>query len=317
MEPSVRGIRSAPKGKCGEGPVHRVLRGLWEEVVKPILDTLGVDQASEKVLPRVWWCPTGPLSFLPLHAAGIYQGSNRESVFDYVVSSYTPTVTAITDRVKNCQSFDAKASGLFLTSQPNAPGASPIPGTTKEVQAIFSRAKESGVRVHKLEGDAMTAGECLEHMQNFSSIHLACHASQNTAEPLQSRFLFYQDSLELRTILQSNLKNADLAFLSACQTSTGQEKLSDEAVHLAAGMLAAGYRRVVATMWSIGDKPAQEVATTFYDYLLTHQNDPSAARFDGTLSAVALHYATQQLRFSLDNSEDALLTWIPFVHFGL
>ncbi|KAF6753576.1 CHAT domain-containing protein [Ephemerocybe angulata] len=273
--------------------------------------------SSARVPPRIWWCPTGPLSSLPLHAAGVYQGPNCESVFDYVVSSYTPTVTAITDRVKNRQFFDVKTSGLFLTSQPNAPGASPILGTTKEVQTIFNRAKESGVRVQKLEGDAMTVGECLEHMQGFSSIHLACHGSQNAAEPLQSRFLFHQGSLELGTILQSNLKNADLAFLSACQTSTGQEKLSDEAVHLAAGMLAAGYRRVIGTMWSIGDKSAQEVATTFYEYLLAHRNDCSAAGFDGTHSAVALHYATQQLRLSLDNSEHSLLTWIPFVHFGL
>ncbi|KAF6750936.1 CHAT domain-containing protein [Ephemerocybe angulata] len=319
-EPMVRGIGSAPIGKHGEGPVHRVLRGLWGEVVKPILDALAfsrVDRANGQVPPRVWWCPTGPLSFLPLHAAGIYRGLNCESVFDYVVSSYSPNVTAITDRVKSDQFSDATASGLFLTSQPKAPGASPIPGTTKEVQAIFDKAKESGVRTLKLEGDAMTVGECLQHMQDFSSIHLACHGSQNATEPLQSRFLFHQGSLELGTILQSNLKNADLAFLSACQTSTGQEKLSDEAVHLAAGMLAAGYRRVVGTMWSIGDRPAQDIATTFYEYLLAHRNGPSAAGFDGTLSAVALHYATQQLRLNLDNSERSLLTWIPFVHFGL
>ena len=46
---------------------------------------------------------------------------------------------------------------------------------------------------------------------------------------------------------------ADLALLSACQTSAGDEKLSEEVIHLAAGMLAAGYRGAVATMWSIRD----------------------------------------------------------------
>ncbi|KAJ2930106.1 hypothetical protein H1R20_g6978, partial [Candolleomyces eurysporus] len=71
--------------------------------------------------------------------------------------------------------------------------------------------------------------------------------------------------------MQKDLKNADLAFLSACQTSAGEQKLSEEAVHLAAGMLAAGYRRVVATMWAIGDRHAPEVAKDFYDYLFAHQ----------------------------------------------
>ncbi|KAF6744761.1 CHAT domain-containing protein [Ephemerocybe angulata] len=315
-----RGMEPAPFGKHGEDPpIHQVLRGLWEEVVKPIMNALGyssVDRATGEVPPRVWWCPTGPLSFLPLHAAGRYRGLNPESVLEYVVSSYTPTVTAINQRVKAELSVDSKASGLFLTSQPNAPGATPIPGTTSEVQSIFNQAHSNGVRALKLEGDEMSVTECFERMLDFSSIHLACHGSQNAAQPLQSHFLFHQGSLELGKILQANLKNADLAFLSACQTSTGEGKLPDEAVHLAAGMLAAGYRRVVGTMWSIGDRPAQEVATTFYEYLFTHQDKSGGATFDASLSAVALHHATQQLRRSLDDSERSLLTWVPFVHFG-
>ncbi|KAF6753882.1 CHAT domain-containing protein [Ephemerocybe angulata] len=317
-----RGIRSASIGGSGQIdlPVHRVLRGLWECVVKPILDALGISKAKNtpgEVLPRIWWCPTGPLSFLPLHAAGIYSHPNdAESTLDYVVSSYTPTVTAIIDRVKNCPAIDTKASGLFLTSQPSAPGASSIHGTTREVRTIFTKAKEHGVRALRLEGDEMSVDRCLESMLDFSSIHLACHGSQNAAEPLQSRFIFHRGSLQLGTILKSDLKNADLAFLSACQTSTGDEKISDEAVHLAAGMLAAGYRRVVATMWSIGDQPAQEVATDFYDFILAHRKGDSGATFDATLSAHALHHATQQLRHRLDNSEHSLLAWVPFVHFG-
>ncbi|KAF6751858.1 CHAT domain-containing protein [Ephemerocybe angulata] len=315
----LRAIRSVPVGKRGEDPpVHRVLRGLWEEVVKPVLDALGFSRIDHtEIPPRVWWCPTGPLSFLPLHAAGIYRGSDTVSVFDYVVSSYTPTVNAITDRVKNHGPGDDTASGLFLTSQPSVKGVSPIPGTTSEVRSIFEQAMNAGVRVQKLEGDEMSVADCIARMQDFSSVHLACHGSQNAAEPLQSRFLFHQGPLELGTILKSNLKNAELAFLSACQTSTGQEELSDEAVHLAAGMLAAGYRRVIGTMWSIGDAPAQQVATAFYEYLFSRRNGTTGATFDDTLSAVALHHATQQLRLTLDNSERSLLTWIPFVHFGL
>ncbi|KAF5320627.1 hypothetical protein D9611_013727 [Ephemerocybe angulata] len=311
-----RGIRPVPIGKRGDDhPVHLVLRGMWEDLVKPILDALGfspVAPCSGVLPPRLWWCPTGPLSFLPLHAAGIYRGLKRESISDYVVSSYTPTVTAISNQVKNARSVDAKASGLLLTSQPSVAGASPIPGTTSEVRSIFKRAEENGVRALKYEGDELTVDVCLERMHDFSSIHLACHGSQNATEPLRSRFLFHRGSLELGRIIQSNIENGDLAFLSACETSTGQEKLSDEAVHLAAGMLAAGYRRVVGTMWSIGDDAAQSVAIMFYNYLFA-QSDTG---FDGAMSAYALHHATQQLRLTLDDSENSLLTWMPFVHFG-
>jgi CHAT domain-containing protein len=209
---------------------------------------------------------------------------------------------------------DDKVSGWFLTSQPNAPGALSIPGTKKEIEAIHKLAVTNGVRVLAQEGSQVTIDESLKHMQDYSSVHLACHASQNPTEPLQSRFLFHNGSLDLATIIQQNLKNADLAFLSACQTSTGEEKLPEEAVHLAAGMLAAGYRRVVATMWAIEDRHAPQVASDFYTHLWSHQK--KSGGFDGTHSAYALHHAIQQLRQKLDNSQQSFLAWIPYVHFG-
>jgi CHAT domain-containing protein len=167
----------------------------------------------------------------------------------------------------------------------------------------------------KLNGSDVTVEEALNHMENFSCIHLACHASQKAEEPLQSSFLFHSGSLDLATIIRKDLKNADLAFLSACQTSTGEEKLAGEAVHLAAGMLAAGYRRVVATMWAIKDEHAPGVAQDFYSYLLSHQE--TGTGFDGSRTAFALHHAIQRLRQKIGDSDESLLTWIPYVHYGL
>ncbi|KAH6904727.1 CHAT domain-containing protein [Coprinopsis sp. MPI-PUGE-AT-0042] len=316
-EVSGRGAKPSKQNQMqNQVVVRQVLRDLWNEVAGPILNALGflrMDPSSTSALPRIWWCPTGPLSFLPIHAAG----THSDRVLDYVVSSYIPTVTALTNRVKDCRWINEDASGLFLTSQPSAPGASLIPGTTEETQSIYKMATQNGARVTLLEGSTLTVDQCLLHMENHSCIHLACHASQNASEPLQSRFLFHNGSLDLATIIQRDLKNADLAFLSACQTSAGDEKLSDEAVHLAAGMLAAGYRRVVATMWSIGDGNAPEVANDFYSYLFSRREEGSTSgSVDGSISAYALHHAVQQLRRRLDNSENSLLAWAPYVHFG-
>ena len=207
-------------------------------------------------------------------------------------------------------------SGLFLTSQPKAPGVSEIPGTTAEARSIHEKAVNSGVRALKVEGDDLTVEECLDHLDEFSSVHLACHGLQHSEESLQSRFRFHRGTLELAEILQKNLKNADLAFLSACETSTGDENLADEAVHLAAGMLAAGYRRVVASMWSIGDTTAQKVANDFYDYLWRGREPDSERGFDGSRSAYALHHAIRKLRGNLGDTDDAILAWAPFVHWG-
>lgn len=98
--------------------------------------------------------------FLPLHAAGIYEGRVVETILDYAVSSYTPSVTALTDRVKRSRSLDGTASGLFLTRL-LVPF---IPGTTAEVGRVYAMAREKGVRSLKLEGDSLTVDECLNNM---------------------------------------------------------------------------------------------------------------------------------------------------------
>ncbi|KAF5311218.1 hypothetical protein D9611_013043 [Ephemerocybe angulata] len=316
-----RGIRPVSlREKDGETVIRKILRGLWEKLVTPILQRLElskVDPSSERTLPRIWWCPTGPLSFLPIHAAGIYGNASSESLMDYAISSYIPTVAALTSRVKNIQSINKESTGVFMVSQPKVDGASPIPGTTTEVRAIYEVVTAVKMRAKMLEETDITAAGCLDIMEKYSIVHLACHGSQNTKDPLKSRFLFHDGSLELGTIVQRSLKNADLAFLSACQTSTGADDLPDEAVHLAAGMLAAGYRRVVATMWSIGNRDAPAVATDFYQYLLDHRSSVIEDGLDSHFSAHALHHATKQLRLRLDdNSDQSLLTWIPYVHFG-
>jgi hypothetical protein len=49
--------------------------------------------------------------FLPLHAAGVYEIEQEECCSDYVVSSYTPTLTALLRAqrsVPNLSKFDAK-----------------------------------------------------------------------------------------------------------------------------------------------------------------------------------------------------------------
>lgn len=319
--PVLRAIRPLPF-YVRRGPDDRVLRGvlrgIWNSVVKPILDALGItreDKSTGKRLPRIWWCPAGVLSFLPIHAAGIYGELESESALDYVVSSYIPSIAALND-LKNRRPIDKDRSGLFLTNQPDVPGVLSIPGTTAEVRSIYAKASEHRMRALKLEG--VTAEECLRRMEEFSSIHLACHASSNAADPLQSRFRFHDSSLNLATILKTNLQNADLAFLSACQTSTVEVGLHNEAVHLAAGMLAAGYRRVVATMWSIDDHTARQVAVDFYDRLLSYgESENHEGGFDGALSAQALNDAIQSHRARLSHdSEDSLYAWIPYVHFG-
>jgi len=167
-----------------------------------------------------------------------------------------------------------------------------------------------------LEAELATVGQVKLEMASHGSIHFACHASQEVNNPLRSGFYLHDGRLELADIMQQRIPHCDLAYLSACQTSTGDEKLSEEAVHIAGGMLAVGYRSVVATMWSIKDSAGPVVAARFYKYLMEQRGSTRQPGLNSTRAAYALHYALQGIRKPSGDTEEDLLTWVPYVHFG-
>ena len=123
--------------------------------------------------------------------------------------------------------------------------------------------------------------------------------------------MLHDGKLTLSHLMTTSAGNAELAFLSACQTSAGDMRLPDEAVHLAAGMLAAGCKSVIGTMWSINDSDAPVVADEVYRRL-----KEGYVRGEGRLRpAYALHEAVKVLRESV--GEENFIQWVPYVHFGL
>jgi CHAT domain-containing protein len=80
-------------------------------------------------------------------------------------------------------------------------------------------------------------------------VHLACHGTQDPAAPLESGFHLSDGTLTVSKLMSLDLKHAWFAYLSACETAKGDAKQPDQGVHLAAAMLFAGFKSVVATMW--------------------------------------------------------------------
>jgi CHAT domain-containing protein len=133
---------------------------------------------------------------------------------------------------------------------------------------------------------------------------------QSNSSTESALLLARSSRLTLSNIIEQSLLNADLVFLSACQTATGSRKLQDESVHLAASMLLAGYQGVIGTMWSIMDNDAPGVANDAYDHLL------AATPPDPTRAAEALHLAVRKLR-EQSGGKKSFLHWVPFIHFGV
>ncbi|CCO38153.1 hypothetical protein BN14_12318 [Rhizoctonia solani AG-1 IB] len=114
--------------------------------------------------------------------------------------------------------------------------------------------------------------------------------------------------LDLVAINRRSFRNKGLAFLSACQTATGDEKLPDEAIHLASGMLMAGYPSVIATMWSVMDEDAPFVADRVYAQLMKD------GKIGNGEAGKALYYAVKALREKVGEKEFG--RWVPYIHIG-
>jgi CHAT domain-containing protein len=249
-------------------------------------------------LPRVTWCTSGPLVFLPLHAAGIYGLPNKPKIFDYVVSSYTPTISALLQhRVEKQRSAIRR---LLAVSQPNTPHQLPLPGTEKEVLNLARNFEGSELLV--LSAESATKDALLQEMGKYPWIHLACHAFQHPTDATKSGFLLHDTTLELMDVIKQSFSHTELAVLSACQTATGDNMLPEEVIHLAAGMLMAGYESVVGTMWSVGDADAPILMEKFYSYLMKDDGG------DSKKSAYALHHAVTMLREKVGEKE--FIKWV-------
>ncbi|KAG9082068.1 hypothetical protein FRC06_005258 [Ceratobasidium sp. 370] len=286
-----------------EGTYEDMLHMLWVDIAEPVLNFLGYkDKPADGGLPNITWCTTGSLSFLPLHAAGDY-GMKPCTLYDCAVSSFTPTVSALLKPRANPAAF----CGMVTVGQASTPELPALPGTIAELDRISTQA--GNIKLTRLDGDQATTTAVLNALDTHSWVHFACHASQNASKPTASAFHLYDGPLDLGTIAHKRLEHADLAFLSACQTATGDKGLPEEALHLAAGIIMAGYKRVIATMWSIDDSDAPLIAENFYGYMLDEQipNENKAAR--------ALHHAVGCLRKKIGVKEFG--RWAPYIHIGL
>jgi CHAT domain-containing protein/tetratricopeptide (TPR) repeat protein len=250
---------------------HRVLREIWCKIIQPILRYLQLEvctmtrcnlaqlrhmtqKATGRARPRIHWCANGDFVFLPLHAAGIYSGSpaNRTCCSNYVVSSYTPTVSALLRAQARAPSVRSADIDMLLVGEDSAknPALSKLWHVQTELTRVESIAttKRFGHTIETIAREA-TVERVTARIKTASFIHLACHGLQHRTNALESGFYLKDDKLTISQLMELQLDHPWLAYLSACETAKGNAKQPDQVMHLAAAMLFAGFKHVVATMW--------------------------------------------------------------------
>ncbi|MGH3374029.1 MAG: CHAT domain-containing protein, partial [Actinoallomurus sp.] len=277
--------------------VGRTLGWLWDAVAEPVLDALPPSYDGTAPLRRIWWMPTGALSFLPLHAAGHHDGGGR-TVMDRAISSYTPTLRMLH---RSRAALGSAGVGLprmpLVVSMPTTPGAPELPGVARETGELM-RLRPGAVF---LETEDATREATVAALATSSWVHFACHAVSDPAEPSASHLVLEDGPLTVMDIARLRIENAGLAYLSACSTARGGARLADEAIHIGSAFQLAGYPHVVATLWPIADTAAATVAAEVYAGM-------------GEGAAAAVHAATRSLRDACGGRSPLL--WASHIHIG-
>jgi CHAT domain-containing protein len=258
---------------------------------------------------------------LPIHAAGDHVEAAKTgiacTVMDRVISSYTPTLRALQFARQRQTAISQRKEGdsylrALLVHMSKTPNMVDLEQATQEadrVKLILTNQVTRGhIPITQLpEPHYKTV---LEHLQVSTIAHFACHAVVDTEDPSKSHLRLRDwgtSPLEVATLMNLDLSDCQLVYLSACETAVNKNsKLREEGLHISGGFQMAGVPNTIATWWEIEDRHPVDVATSFYGGLI---NEGS---IDLTACASSLHQAVRGLR----NLRIEPIVWAAYVHYG-
>ncbi|GAA2195396.1 CHAT domain-containing protein [Micromonospora lupini] len=310
-QPQVQRRRSAARTEVAE-----TLDWLWRVIAAPVLDrppstppsadagpparpSGGAGSVGE--WPRLWWCPTGVLTLLPLHAAGPIEGG--DGVLDRVAPSYTASLRALTRARLGVPARPEPVDSALFVGMPQTPGLADLPGVAREEEIV----RQYVPRVRSLLGPTATPAAVLAALPDQPVAHLCCHGTQDLRAPAWGRLELAGGALHVRDLWRPASNPAALAVLSACETVRGGAALPDEALTLGTAFQLVGFRHVIGALWSISDTLTVRLCKRLYDGLSV----PGGIAPDR--AAVALHAAVRHLREALPDNPD---TWAGYAHLG-
>ncbi|EIN11172.1 hypothetical protein PUNSTDRAFT_62627, partial [Punctularia strigosozonata HHB-11173 SS5] len=238
---------------------------------------------------------------------------------DYVVSSYTPTLGALTNARRTYKPVVRENLKALVGAvpRPYVEDLCDLPSTLEEMKTVTQAVPSSGLlslpngeNALEVEGSGgLSAQALLDRLPQATILHLACHGTQDAEHPLRSGFVMRDETLTIERLMPVLLPEAFLASLSACETAKGYKAQPDQAIHLAAMMLYAGFKSVIGTLWSMEDADGPMVAEMVYKELFRGDSEI----LDPDNVPHALDAAVRHLR----SVQPEPSRWAPYVHFGM
>ena len=264
---------AATDGAASE--VRAVLDDLWDAIASPVLGALSLtaSPADPTERPRMWWVPSGPAVFLPLHAAGRFSATAPvphqlpgENVLDRVISSYAPTLRAL----RHARLRPAP-TGVRSVLAISASGEADSPDRLRWASGEAEDVRDAVGAGRYLPPEEATLAAVVQSLPEHPWLHYAGHGADGA-------LVLGEQLLSPSDVDRLSLPSAELVYLSGCDTARGKAALADESLNLAAALHLAGYRDAVGTLWRVRDDVAARITEYFYQGLLAApRHDPAAA----------------------------------------
>jgi CHAT domain-containing protein len=244
-------VRTFEKQLLGATQNH--LQELYKELIAPL--RLRLARSKNVII-----VPHGMLHYLPFHA--FYDGERY--LCDVFQVSYAPSASIFA----LCQKKQCNATGPALVF--GVPDAR-APFILDEVQTVAGMLPETRISL----GSNATAKKLREEGPQARLIHVATHGFFRQDNPMFSGIRLGDGYLSLHDLDQFRLP-AQLITLSGCATGLTVVAAGDELLGLVRGLLHAGGKSLLLSLWNVHDRSTAEFMKHFYSHY-RGQNDKVAA----------------------------------------
>lgn len=253
------------------------LRKLYDELLTPIRSRL--DTANLLVVPH------GVLHYVPFHA--LFDGA-KYLVDDYTVS-YAPSASVYSVCVKK----NVTRTGSTLLMGIPDKKAPLIENEISSLREILPNAKT-------YMGASANEETLRSEGRRSLIVHIATHGQFRQDNPIFSSIRLGDSYLSLYDLYRLRLP-AELVTLSGCATGLNVIAAGDELIGLARGLLQAGARSLLLSLWDAHDASTTEFMRSFYRHLCR-----------GSARAAAVREAMLEVRQRFPHPYQ----WAPFVLVG-
>jgi CHAT domain-containing protein len=206
--------------------------------------------------------PYGPLHSLPFHA--LFDG--QLFLIDTFTISYAPSASIHA----LCQQLIEAHTGPSLVLGVEDPKT---PFVRQEVETIAAIVPEAKI----LLGSDASERALRQDGSRSQLIHIASHGYFRQDNPMFSAIRLADSYLSLYDLYHMDLP-VDLLTLSGCVTGLSFVAEGDELIGLPRGLLYAGARSLLLSLWDVDDRSTAEFMRLFYSHLIKGRDKAEALR---------------------------------------